>query len=165
MPYAWPTYSPIWGSHCYWSNQLPSFWGYQAEPWVSGHERWNQEQKAAGITLTKKTWAQARYLSLESRTVTGSQMGKRTVSHHTPRLSVDMLLLLSLWSVEKEGFPLMGERLLESHGTPRVYLAFSTICCLSSFSFLFSPHFCLHCPQLTSSMWEGKKTFCPPQYE
>lgn len=40
---------------------------------------------AAIVTLTKTIWAQARYLSPESRTDrsdTGSQMGKRKVYHH-----------------------------------------------------------------------------------
>lgn len=112
MPYSWPTFK------FYLRNPLPLIKSgalfLMTQCSAMSVRTWKMKP---GVTLTERIWAQARSLSPESRTDrldAGSQMEKRKVSHHIPKLSVDMLFLLRLCSIEKEGFSLLGKRILES---------------------------------------------------
>lgn len=73
---------------------------------------------AAAVTLTEMTLA--RYFSPVSRTDwsdPGSQRGKSKFHHYIHQLSVGMLLLSGMykvWSMEKEGFSLLGKNIFKN---------------------------------------------------
>jgi hypothetical protein len=75
-------------------------------PQVLIHDKYS---RTAIVALTAMIWAQARYLSPESRTDRsdpGSQPWKRKVPHHPYTQTVAVILLQNMsmgWSIEKEG--------------------------------------------------------------